>query len=251
VNEAIAIIVLFGVVSLIGWLLFYYKPVFKPRRNYGEIKVSSKLKRLSLKHYRVINDVLIQSGSRSSQIDHIVISNYGIFVIETKHFKGWIFGHDGSDYWTQTLYSKRHHFRNPVIQCWGHIKTLKSVLSEFHAIQYFPLIVFSGNADLKKITSEVPVLYAHQLVRHIKKCSTSECLSDKEADEIYEKLDSLNKADRDSRESHVRKAKANQQKGEKSQTCPRCGARLTLKHGKYGMFYGCSSYPGCGFTKNI
>lgn len=38
---------------------------------------------------------------------------------------------------------------------------------------------------------------------------------------------------------------------EKVQNCPQCGNELVLRNGKYGMFYGCSGYPGCRFTKNV
>jgi ssDNA-binding Zn-finger/Zn-ribbon topoisomerase 1 len=31
--------------------------------------------------------------------------------------------------------------------------------------------------------------------------------------------------------------------------CPRCGAELVSKTGKYGTFYGCSNYPKCKFIK--
>ncbi len=34
-------------------------------------------------------------------------------------------------------------------------------------------------------------------------------------------------------------------------TCPSCGGELVLRKGKFGMFYGCSSYPGCRFTRNV
>ena len=33
--------------------------------------------------------------------------------------------------------------------------------------------------------------------------------------------------------------------------CPKCGASLVRKKGKYGDFYGCSNYPNCKFTKQI
>lgn len=38
----------------------------------------------------MLSNILIQSGDSSSQIDHIVICSSGVFVIETKHYKGWI-----------------------------------------------------------------------------------------------------------------------------------------------------------------
>lgn len=39
--------------------------------------------------------------------------------------------------------------------------------------------------------------------------------------------------------------------GAEIENCPVCGAKLKLKNGKYGKFYGCSNYPKCEFTKSI
>ena len=61
----------------------------------GEIKVSLRLKALG-NDYVVLNDLLISQSEYSSQIDHLVISRFGIFVIETKNYKGWIFGNEKS-----------------------------------------------------------------------------------------------------------------------------------------------------------
>ncbi len=33
--------------------------------------------------------------------------------------------------------------------------------------------------------------------------------------------------------------------------CPDCGGSLTLRSGRYGLFLGCSSYPDCGYTRNV
>lgn len=38
---------------------------------------------------------------------------------------------------------------------------------------------------------------------------------------------------------------------EEEQICPACGGLLMLRKGKFGMFYGCSGYPACRFTKNV
>ena len=32
--------------------------------------------------------------------------------------------------------------------------------------------------------------------------------------------------------------------------CPHCNAKLVLKNGAYGKFYGCTNYPKCKYTKN-
>jgi len=241
-------ITLIVIVALVALILKFLKPKIKGK--YGEAKISLLLKLLSSKKYKIINDVLIRNESRSSQIDHIVISNYGIYVIETKNYKGWIFGHEGSTYWTQTLYKKKYEFRNPVFQSWGHINTLKAILPEFSHIPFYPIIVFTGNAKLKKITSKVPVINSSKLIRYISNCDTTEYISNDEILQIYQKLVRLNKTDSASRKSHVKKAKTTQRSSLKSQTCPRCGGRLFIKEGKYGMFHGCSNFPRCKYTKD-
>ena len=57
----------------------------------GEKIVGLNLKKLP-DEYRIFNDVYIQENGFSTQIDHLVISPYGIFVIETKNYKGDIYG---------------------------------------------------------------------------------------------------------------------------------------------------------------
>jgi hypothetical protein len=247
VNEDALKIILLAILALLALVFKYLTPKIKGK--FGEATISFRLNRLNPKKYKIINDILIRNKSRSSQIDHVIISNYGIFVIETKNYKGWIFGHESSNYWTQVLYKKKFSLRNPVLQCWGHINTLKTVLSEFSFISYYPIIVFTGTAELKKITSKVPVIKSNKLIRSISRLSIEECLSDEEVDQVYQKLVLLNRKDRASRKMHVRKAKVNQRRSVSSTTCPRCGGKLSPKHGKYGMFYGCSNYPSCNYTK--
>jgi len=58
----------------------------------GERLVTSVLSALDSKKYLIINDLMVENEGKTSQIDHVVISNYGIFVIETKNYNGWILG---------------------------------------------------------------------------------------------------------------------------------------------------------------
>lgn len=246
-NDGIIIFILLIIVVFLPLSFIGLRPQIKGEQ--GEAEISRILSRLRPEKFKVLNDILIINKYRSSQIDHVVVSNYGIFVIETKNYKGWIFGHENSGYWTQTFYKKKYRFRNPIIQSWGHIRTLKDALSEFGYIPYFPIVVFSGKATLKGITATVPVLYSHALIEYIAKTCTREYLSDEAVGQICQKLLQLNRVDRVSRTTHVSKARTNQQRGANPLSCPRCGARLLLKHGKYGMFYGCSTFPRCNYTR--
>ena len=97
-----------------------------PTANAGELLIRSVLTR----HYRdwpLFNDVLLPSGGGTAQIDHILISPGGVFVIETKDMNGWIFASPGQRRWTQTymadrwsrmvgIRSNRFTFYNPLLQ---------------------------------------------------------------------------------------------------------------------------------------
>ncbi|NNE26266.1 MAG: NERD domain-containing protein [Saprospiraceae bacterium] len=46
---------------------------------------------LNNKTYHKFHNIIIPSKSGTTQIDHLIISSYGIFIIETKNKKGWVF----------------------------------------------------------------------------------------------------------------------------------------------------------------
>ena len=108
----------------------------------GEAKVNARLHFLDAE-YISLHDVMLPNGwGATSQIDHLVLSEYGIFVIETKRYKGWIFGSEKAENWTQVLFKEKHRFRNPVKQNWSHVYALKSVLTDFPQAKYHPIVCF-------------------------------------------------------------------------------------------------------------
>lgn len=126
--------------------------------NVGEQIVAAQLRELPGEKYMVLNDILLQTERGSVQIDHIVISVYGIFVIETKNYKGWIHGNEKSEYWTQSIYPHKTKFRNPIKQNWSHVYPLKALFRDFKNTAYhrssFPVIY--PNQLISAITSRTP-----------------------------------------------------------------------------------------------
>ncbi len=199
---------------LIILLVFYGVSVYLKKRivpkikgTFGEYKVSSKLKCLKKKEYIVINDLLLKTGNSTTQIDHVVISKSGIFVIETKNYKGWIFDHEKSEYWTQTIYKYKKKFRNPIKQNWAHVYVLKKILSEYNYVRYFPIVVFAGSGKLKKITSYLPVIYTNKLMKTIENQNQHENLSYNQMKMIADKLQQHNIIDRKENRNHARHVK--------------------------------------------
>src|ERR1043166_8314562 len=117
------------------------------RANVGEALVADTLSRLVRPHVR-LNNVTLPSGEGSTQIDHILVADTGIFVIETKHYKGWSFGNPSDDYWTQVIFQKNTRFRNPLRQNYGHIKAVQALFT-LPETAFLRVVVFTGEADFK------------------------------------------------------------------------------------------------------
>lgn len=247
---------LIGFLIIIGFTLFLFYRFKSPEYigDRGESRVARQLKRLESEQYKVLNNVLISTASINSQIDHIVVSLYGIFIIETKNYKGWIHGNENSEYWSQTIYNYKSKFRNPIKQNWAHIYALKEVLSDFEHAIYHPIVVFAGNAELKNIYSKIPVVYDYDLIQTIlEKCETPN-LSVEQINSIANRLKLFESQNRKEIREHKYKAQEyayDRKKKLAELICPRCGENLVLRQGPFGKFYGCPNYPKCKYTQKM
>ncbi|MBW1615589.1 MAG: NERD domain-containing protein [Deltaproteobacteria bacterium] len=144
---------------------------------------------LFLKNNEVIvkNDIVIPAYDKitkaytgTTQIDQIVISKYGIFVIEIKTYKGWIFGSKKASKWTQVLYKIKNSFQNPLHQNYKHIKSLKNITgiseSKFISVIVFwgavfktqmPENVLQGMDYINYIKSFKKVILTEEEIKHI------------------------------------------------------------------------------------
>jgi restriction system protein len=78
--------------------------------------------------YRRLHNVTLNTPDGTTQIDHVFLSPYGIFVLETKNMSGWIFGSEKQAQWTQKLYKRTYKFQNPLRQNYKHLKALEATL---------------------------------------------------------------------------------------------------------------------------
>ncbi len=182
----------------------------------------------------------------------MVISNYGIFVIETKNYKGWIIGKESDAYWKQVIYKEKNSFLNPIKQNEYHMKLLRSALSLFPDVSYYPIVSFAAEADIK-IKIEKDVVSEELLLRTIRNYQT-EVISDDLKDEIFNYLKVIKKINRGYGKKHVQNIKEKRAQintGIKTKICPRCESLLKERTGKYGSFLGCSNYPMCRFSIDI
>lgn len=220
----------------------------------GEQKVASYLEKLNTEEYRVINNLLLKTSYGSSQIDHVIVSVYGVFVIETKNYRGWIIGSEYADNWKQVIYKRKETLRNPIKQNYGHIKALKEKLNLHNNIKYISIVAFTNRATLKVNTSS-SVIYTRNIINEISKYR-DRILSIQEVNSIYQDLLFNNVDSKEMRKEHVNNVRRNvRQKpnnnSNNNNICPRCGGRLLQRKGKNGAFIGCSNFPKCRYTKNI
>ncbi|MGQ9855225.1 MAG: nuclease-related domain-containing protein [Fervidobacterium sp.] len=185
---------------IISAILSLLKP--KIKGVLGEKSVSLLLSRLDPKKYKVLNNLLIKVGSKTVQIDHVVVSNYGIFVIETKNYQGWIYGKEYDEYWTQVIYKRKERFYNPIRQNYGHIEALKEILSDLGNMKFISVVVFTTKADLK-VETKTDVVPTTALVETVKKYN-QECLTDEQKEIIFERLISRNINSRKNMKEHVK-----------------------------------------------
>lgn len=157
----------------------------------GEREVAHLLAReLSYKDYFLFNNLIIPSETNgSTQVDHVVVSKFGIFVIESKDYQGWIFGSKDQDTWTQSLPRRnKFQFQNPIHQNYAHIMALKALLP-FVGENFHNIVVFSNKSEFK--TEQIEnVVNLTGLIECIKK-HTQEKLTDHDLQLVIGKLSFL------------------------------------------------------------
>jgi len=197
-----------------------------------------------------INNLTIVSDGKSSQIDHIVITKVGIFLIETKNYSGRIYGRLNQRQWTQVLANGKvkNSFYNPTMQSNTHMYRLKRVLGNFAKNDCFIQIVVFPKAELMI----EPIANVGDMQNLIRIYNTPRQLifSIDEINGIYNKLIELKNNPQVSDEEHIQNICKTQQDIAYN-ICPRCRKELVLRNGQFGSFYGCKGYPYCKFKKQV
>lgn len=197
--------------------------------------------------YHAVHNVTVRTPDGTTQIDHVFVSRFGIFVVETKHMKGWIFGHEKQPKWTQKIYRKTVAFQNPLRQNYKHVKALESIL-DVPVDLIHSVVVFTGDSTFK--TAMPPnVTAGGGYVRYIRSFRTP-VLSDEQVRSAIARIEAGRLAPtRETHRQHVAQLKTRSDPRAGRQ-CPKCGAAMALRTVKRGSnegkrFWGCSAFPGC------
>lgn len=155
--------------ALVIGVAFFKSPVGKGI--VGEVYVNLLLRfSLDKTKYYLCNNVTLPTNTGTTQIDHLIVSRYGIFMVETKNMKGWIYGGERQKTWTQKIFKHSRSFQNPLRQNFKHTKTLTELLGIHHR-KIIPLIVFVGESTFKT-AMPTNVVQGRQCLQFIKAHNT-------------------------------------------------------------------------------
>lgn len=191
------------------------------------------------KYHRLINNlVLLGDNGVSHQIDHILIRENGIFVIETKNYYGLIEGKEEDSFWTRSYFVKgkvkKATFHNPLKQNQSHIRAIKKIIGKDYPIFCFVVFVQNNSESLALFSA----CDARNIIQRINLLTSEKPLLKAEIEAINELL--LAKEAYLNTESHVNNIK-NAEKSRKAaqkemrlaiekKICPKCGNPLILKN---------------------
>ena len=154
----------------------------------GAARVSSRLSMLPRSEYIVINDVTVTTQQNKVLIPHVVVSRFGIFIVNTKNIGGRIFGTDSDEKWIRRTSGKERYFRNPLGRCSMHISLLRSVTGLPSKV-FFPVIVFTGGASVW--TESVWDITTPFYVNKVIKAHSSQLLSESEMQKVAIQISEL------------------------------------------------------------
>lgn len=209
--------------------------------------------RLDKHTYRRVHDLTLPTPDGSTQIDHVFVSRFGIFVLETKNMRGWIFGGAEQAQWTQTLYRRTFRFQNPLRQNFKHVKALEAALrvppETLHSV-----VTFVGGSNFKT-TMPANVTQGAGFVAYIKSFRQP-VFTAGEVEELLRRMASarLEPGFATHRE-HVQNL-GSRADPNAERRCPRCGSPMVLRTVKAGAragerFWGCSTFPKCRAIQNL
>lgn len=204
---------------------------------------------LNSKEYRRFHDIIIPSKNGTTQIDHLLVSQYGLYIVETKNKKGWIFGGGRQRKWTQSIYGKNYTFQNPLKQTFRQ----KKILSEFLDVKesfIHTVIYFVGDCKFK---TDLPANVIRKRLGKYIKGFKEQVFSPEEVDRIARVLQKHLDESSLTKRDHIRSLR---KRHHSTTVCPRCGSKLVERTAKKGpnagaTFLGCENFPECRFTREV
>lgn len=170
---------------------------------YGEYQITCLLERYA-QDARFLHNLYIPYGENTTEIDILMIHPVGVFVIESKNFRGTVTGSAEERMWTQYIHAHRDTFYNPIRQNHTHVIALQKTLG--YNINYHPVVVF-GNKCKLRMTRKTKSLVVKQnhLLKYIRGVLAYgyKPMPKTKINEIYKKLKPYTQVSEDKKAEHA------------------------------------------------
>jgi hypothetical protein len=191
---------------------------------WGEEKDRMELSHLS-SEYKVLHDILIPYKNWNldySQIDHVVTSIYGIFVVEAKNYSGVIFGDENGEW-----YQNDRPIKNPIKQNERHIHAIKELLLKngYKDLLFYNIVTLNSRCNMTQVTAYTVVPDIH-LQNLIEKRSKQKVLTMEQVERIHYILGKSNIRDKAIRKLHIEQINAITSND--SPKCVLCDKKVTI-----------------------
>jgi hypothetical protein len=195
--------------------------------------------------------LIVPDERGTTEIDEVLVTPAGVFVVEKKDFGAWIYGNEKDEYWTAAYRNReKHRFQNPIRQNYRHLKALQDFL-KLPRSSLTPIVVFSSRSRL--MTALPPQVMGENYIEFVRGVEEV-ALSPEDFDAICAGLDGLSaKSDSAALSRHVEGLNA---RFSSATFCPKCSGTLVRRQSRTRgneqyFFYGCSNFPSCRYVRNI
>ena len=200
--------------------------------------------------YQKYHNVTLPTVNGTTQIDHVFVSEFGVFVVETKNIGGRIFGCEHDREWTKVFPGgQKHKFQNPLLQNNRHVRAIENILAGIGLPKQSvkSVVVFVGDGKLEQ---EMPqnVTMGFEASRYIRSFKTK-ILTDEQVEKICTAIESSRlRSSRATNRQHIQNLK--RKTAPDLRICPKCGRKMVLRTTRRGpnegkQFWGCRGFPKC------
>lgn len=197
--------------------------------------------------YFPLDNLTLPTKNGTTQIDHVIVSKFGIFVVEAKNIDGWIFGDERSSVWSVVKPGHKFKFQNPLRQNYRHVKAISEFL-DVDEDRLHSVVMFWGECEFK---TPMPANVMLEGYASYIKSFDKRLFSDEEVAAVVGALRSGTLPRTwATRRAHV---KALHARHSSTTICPKCAGALVLRTARAGAaagsrFYGCGAFPKCRYT---
>jgi restriction system protein len=173
------------IVPLVLLIAFLASPRF--RGDIAETRVRRILAAgLEKNRYTLFNDITVPSGGGTVHIDHLIVSRFGIFVIESQFARGWVSGEEFQDRWKLDHWRGSTRIDNPLHRNALKVEALENIL-KVPSRTLYSVVVLVGQNGFKTAMPE-RVLTPEKLLAYIRK-KARPLLEGEQADRVIKKIE--------------------------------------------------------------